>query len=390
MSLWLTLFILISCNYVTCSKTESPCHGFHGTTLDVRGVIGEYTSLTCNVPTNCTRGLWKYDDTINPMWLLAGEYSGDTYRFSFNPLRGVNTLHIYNINGSVAGLYNCLCDDDNGRRTVQACFNLSVHAVSCPMIVQINGEKRVFDRCGMRSVVEMIDVEVKKNITIKCEKAKRTTNCSHIGKGFSFTVNPSHHQCRFSCIPKKGVKRVVISIILNVRDNVISTSTMKLYTKTIPLTNLGNLTSCDGSPSTLYTPLQIHDLTVNVPSYIPHTSRWTINILILHIIIPSSITLVFGMVVLSTCAYVLFHKIGVCTSSIQYNAQTADNIYHDIVEMQSPDINSFYITCIDHQTDLGDNEIALLSTSDSSGNNRGASHFNETPDTHCTFNTIGQ
>ncbi|KAJ8031467.1 hypothetical protein HOLleu_24663 [Holothuria leucospilota] len=229
----LTIFILIGCCCVTCCQAESPCQGFYGATSDVRGLIGENISLICKVPTNCIRGYWKHDNTINPMWLLPEQYSGDTYLFRFKSLEGLNTLHMYNINERVEGFYTCLCDDYYGNRTTNACFNLSVHVEHCPISVQINGEKRVLDRCGIRKEEEMVHVEVNETITIKCDdEAERRTNCSHIGKRMSFTVKPSHHLCCFSCRPKNDkLKRIYNSVILNVMNKVILISTEKLYTE---------------------------------------------------------------------------------------------------------------------------------------------------------------
>lgn len=177
MSRWLSFFLLISCYYMTCIKAERPCQGFRGAASDVGGVIGENISMPCSVSTNCDIGYWKYDDIINPMWLL---HSSDTYVINFDSSQGLNTLHIYIINGCVAGSYTCLCDDRYGNRTTHACFNLFVHTVQCPIRVKINNNNRVSHRCIVASKMEMIDVNLNANITIKCDgELKRKTNCSH-------------------------------------------------------------------------------------------------------------------------------------------------------------------------------------------------------------------
>ncbi|KAJ8031470.1 hypothetical protein HOLleu_24667 [Holothuria leucospilota] len=182
MSILLT-FLLIFCHRTACVSDENPCSGFLGATSDVHGVIGESITLTCNVTTNCDRHYSKYDNTTKARWLLPEYYSDDTYFFSFNSSQRLQFLHVNNINDSMAGFYTCFCDDHNGNRTAQACFNLSVYEVQCPVCVLINGEKRVFDRCSMRSTLEMIDVEVNQNITIECDDgAKRKTNCSRLSK----------------------------------------------------------------------------------------------------------------------------------------------------------------------------------------------------------------
>ncbi|KAJ8031476.1 hypothetical protein HOLleu_24674 [Holothuria leucospilota] len=182
MSILLT-FLLIFCHRTTCVSDENPCSGFLGATSDVRGVIGESITLQCNVTTNCDRPCWKDDNTTKARCLLPEYYSDDTYFFSFNSSQCLQFLHINNINDNMAGFYTCLCDDHNGHRTAQACFNLSVYEVQCPVSVLINGVKRVFDRCSTRSTLEMIDVEVNQNITIECDGGiKRKTNCSHLSK----------------------------------------------------------------------------------------------------------------------------------------------------------------------------------------------------------------
>ncbi|KAJ8031466.1 hypothetical protein HOLleu_24662 [Holothuria leucospilota] len=391
---WLTIFTLIGCCCVTCSKARSPCKGLHSATSDVHGLIGENISLTCKVPTNCIRGYWRYDNTSNAKWLLPGQYSGDTYLFRFNSSEGLYTLHIHNTNERVEGFYTCLCDDYYGNRTTHACFNLSVHVEHCPISVQINGEKRVFDSCSTRREAEILDVKVNDNVTIKCDdEAERSTNCSHIGKRFSFTVNPYHHLCSFSCRPKKeGVNHEVISIILNVTDNVISTSTMKLYanifssTITASRTAWPSLEMISIKPPSQDTPVTTKIKTRATSSLFTQLPSHSFNLS--HIIIQSSLILVFGIVVLSTCACVLFYKTGVCKSTLRFNTQTAGDVYHDILEMQSPDTNLVYTRQIYHRTDLENNGVILSDIDDITNDSVGFQFYDE-PDAYFTVNKVG-
>ncbi|KAJ8031468.1 hypothetical protein HOLleu_24665 [Holothuria leucospilota] len=232
MSRLTVLFLLISFYCITCFKAENPCQGFYGATSHVHGVIGENISLTCHVSANCPRGYWKYDDNINPTWLVPKQYSGDTY--FFNTSQGLTTLHIVNINDNVEGFYTCLCDYHNRSGIAHACYDLSVHVVQFPISVQINGEKHVFDICSKRSKAEMVDVEVNDNITIKCDdEAERRTNCLNMTKHISFIVKPSYHLCKFSCRPKgNSAKRELKWISLNVKNQNNSTTEVTSITVT--------------------------------------------------------------------------------------------------------------------------------------------------------------
>ncbi|KAJ8031461.1 hypothetical protein HOLleu_24657 [Holothuria leucospilota] len=376
MSRWLTFFLLISFHCLTCSKAKSPCRGsrFRGATSNVHGVIGEDISLKCNVSENCTRGYWKYDNTIKATWLVPEAYNNDTYLLASNSLEGLNTLHIYNINESVEGFYTCSCDDRKGRRADHACFNLSVHVVHCPIVVQINGKKHVLDKCSLWDAEEMVDVKVNENITIKCdEKRNRRTNCSHIRKPFKFTVNSSYHLCHFWCSSKKEyVKSEVFSIILNVMDNTISDTTAMPETsistgttpKTITIairtfspsftdpsiatspktsTKIQNITFTGAQPdpesstspsvatqtlrksshvwnsnsSTGYTYLpRTATVNTNHGNTSPMSASWTTQDLknskgILHIIVASCVILVLAIIILILCVHITFFKIGI-------------------------------------------------------------------------------
>ncbi|KAJ8031469.1 hypothetical protein HOLleu_24666 [Holothuria leucospilota] len=367
---WLAIFTLISCCCVTRCKTESPCRGsrFRGATSYVCRLIAENISLTCNVPTNCTRGLWKYDNTINATWLVPEEYSGETYLLGVNSSEGLNTLHIYNINERVEGFYTCFCEDYNRNRTTHGCFNLSVHVVHCPISVLIKGEKLVLDRCGVRNEAEMVDVEVNENITIKCDdEAERITNCSHTGKRVSFTVNPSHHLCGFSCRPKnESVQRKVNWVILNVMNKVIITSTAKLYTE-------------------IFSSTKAH-LIGDVSGNVPPDQRWISNIL--HIIMPSSLVLVFGIVVLTTCACVLFYKTRAGKLSLQCDTHSDGDVYDDVEEMQPPDTSSFDTRHSEHGTDLEDADVILSDIDDITNDSVGFQFYDE-PDAYFTVNKVG-
>ncbi|KAJ8031463.1 hypothetical protein HOLleu_24659 [Holothuria leucospilota] len=372
MSRWLTFVFLISCYCVTFFKVGSPCRGswFDGTTSDVCGVMGENISLTCKVPLNCTRGFWKYDYTINITWLIPDLYSGDTYLFDFNSSQGVNTLYINNINGSVAGFYTCLCDDHNQKRTTHECYNLSV--LQCPISMGINGEKHVFDKCSVKGVLEIVDVTINENITIKCDEKGKKTNCSHIGKPFKFTVNSSYHLCRFWCSSKKEcVKSEVFSIILNVMDNTISDTTAmpgtsistgttpetitiaietfspsfadpSIATTQKPRTKIQNITSTGAQSdpesvtsqsmatqtlkksthagnSNSFTNTNLRrtaTVNTNYGNTSPMSASWTTQDLkngkgILHIIVAFCVILVLAIIILILCVHITFFKTGI-------------------------------------------------------------------------------
>ncbi|KAJ8031475.1 hypothetical protein HOLleu_24673 [Holothuria leucospilota] len=150
-------------------------------------------------------------------------------------------------------------------------------------------------------------------------------------------------------------------------NKVILTSTAKLYTE-IFLSTKAHL---------------IGDVTGNESP----DQRWMISNL-LHIIIPSSLLLVFGIVVLVTCAFVLFYKTRVCKSSLQDNTHADGDVYDDIEEMQSPDTNSFDTRHSNHENDLEETDI-ILSDIDDIKNDSVEFQFYDEPDAYFTVNKVG-
>ncbi|PIK61333.1 hypothetical protein BSL78_01753 [Apostichopus japonicus] len=211
-----TSFIL---GFVLClAKGQDTCDGYsHKNDSEfVYGVLGHNITLSCDLKSYCERGLWAFRPS--PVkYLSAGSCSDCGESFSvIDIIHGdiVNTsLHINNINKSLAGIYDCSCQHDNGTDRVK-CFNIQIKNAPCQLELTQNDQVKVFhNRFGSRHD-EAVNVNTDDNITARCESdfAKLNTKCK--SRSGLLKMKESRDSCRISCIIKRVCQtRIILSVI---------------------------------------------------------------------------------------------------------------------------------------------------------------------------------
>ncbi|PIK61328.1 hypothetical protein BSL78_01748 [Apostichopus japonicus] len=145
-------------------------------------VLGQNITLSCELQSYCERGPWAF--RTSPVKYLYAESCpecGESY-FVSDIINGdkVNTsLHIYNINESLAGIYDCSCQYENGTDRVK-CFNLQIRNTPCQLELTQNDQVKVFHNSSDEAV-RTVNVYTDDNITARCvnDAAKLNTNCKN-------------------------------------------------------------------------------------------------------------------------------------------------------------------------------------------------------------------
>lgn len=119
--------------------SESSCkREFH-----VRGAIEENINMICNMPTTCTKGMWRRRNT----WFVSPpcDDCGKSFTVTNNLPLGINILHISNVSENHAGMYYCECEYPGYKTNITetdivACFNFTTYLPDCQMRVVVNGD----------------------------------------------------------------------------------------------------------------------------------------------------------------------------------------------------------------------------------------------------------
>ncbi|PIK61339.1 hypothetical protein BSL78_01759 [Apostichopus japonicus] len=171
--------------FVLClAKGDESCDGYsHKNHSDfVYGVHGQNITLSCELQSYCEIGRWAFR-TRPVKYLNAGSCSNCGESFSVSDIINgdiMNTsLHINNINESLAGIYDCSCQLDKGTDRVK-CFNLHIKNASCQLELTRSGKATVFHNSSDEAV-RTVNVNTDDNITVRCvnDAAELKNNCTN-------------------------------------------------------------------------------------------------------------------------------------------------------------------------------------------------------------------
>ncbi|PIK61331.1 hypothetical protein BSL78_01751 [Apostichopus japonicus] len=162
--------------FVLClAKGQDTCVGYsHKNESDfVYGVLGQNINLSCESQSFCVRSLWAFR-TSPVKYLNAGSCSNCGESFSVSDIiHGdimYSSLHINNINESLAGIYDCSCQYENGTDRVKR-FNLQIESGSCQLELTQNEKVEVFHNSFVSQhaeAVRTVNVNTDDNITARC------------------------------------------------------------------------------------------------------------------------------------------------------------------------------------------------------------------------------
>ncbi|XP_071823692.1 uncharacterized protein [Apostichopus japonicus] len=220
---------IIILGFVLClGKGVETCDGYiHKNDSEfVYGVHGQNITLSCDLQAYCVRGLWAFR-TSPVKYLYAGSCSecGESFSVSDIIHRDImnTTLHINNIHESLAGIYDCSCQYENGADKVK-CFKLQITNASCQLELTQNDQVKVFHNSSGEAV-RTVKVNTDDNITARCvsEVAKLNTNCKN--RSGLLNIKTSQDGCWISCRINNLCETRII--LINETANSQSTSTMK-------------------------------------------------------------------------------------------------------------------------------------------------------------------
>ncbi|PIK61337.1 hypothetical protein BSL78_01757, partial [Apostichopus japonicus] len=175
--------------FVLClANGEESCDGYsHKKDAEfLYGTPGQNITLSCELQSKCERGLWAFRAS-SVKYLTARPCSKCGESFSVSDIiHGyiMNTsLHIRNINQSLAGIYDCSCQHNTGTEKLK-CFNLHIKNASCQLELTQNEKVKVFDNSiGSQhdEAVRTVKVNINDNITVRCvnDAAKLITSCQN-------------------------------------------------------------------------------------------------------------------------------------------------------------------------------------------------------------------
>ncbi|XP_071849073.1 uncharacterized protein [Apostichopus japonicus] len=220
--------------FVVClASGGDSCDGYshrHDTEF-VYGVHGQYITLSCELQSYCERGLWAFR-TSPEKYLYAESCPKCGESFSvIDIINGdiMNTgLHINNINESLAGIYDCSCQHDNGTVRVK-CFNLQIKNASCQLELTQNEKVKVFESSESQhdEAVRTVNINTDDNITARCvsDAAELKNNCTN-RSGFLKIKKPKDG-CRISCRTESVCEMIIMLSVISSTTNSPSSSTTK-------------------------------------------------------------------------------------------------------------------------------------------------------------------
>ncbi|PIK61342.1 hypothetical protein BSL78_01762 [Apostichopus japonicus] len=185
-SVFQTSFIL---GFVLClAKGKDTCDGYshENDSNFVYGVLGQNITLSCELQAYCMGCLWAF--RTSPVKYLYAESCPECGE-SFSVIDIINedilysSLHINYFNESLAGIYDCSCQHENGADRVK-CFNLQIEHASCQLELTQNEKVKVFDdHSGSQhdEAIRTVKVNNDDNITARCvsDAAMLKNNCTN-------------------------------------------------------------------------------------------------------------------------------------------------------------------------------------------------------------------
>ena len=139
-------YVILGC-LLCYGEGEEPCSGYlwDNRTIIRNGVSGQNMTLSCALQSSCVRSVWSfYYNTNLVKHLTSGSSSASDESFSVTDvIKGdmKNTrLHIDNLTESLAGIYNCNCQNYSSTSYRVSCFNVAVGLLSCQLKLKRNHE----------------------------------------------------------------------------------------------------------------------------------------------------------------------------------------------------------------------------------------------------------
>ncbi|XP_071849071.1 uncharacterized protein [Apostichopus japonicus] len=231
--------------FVLClAKGDETCDGYShkkGSEF-VYGLLGQNITLSCDVKSYCEKATWAF--RTSPVKYLYAESCpncGESFSV-IDIIHGdkVNTsLHINNINESLAGIYDCNCQHGNQTDRMK-CFNLQIENASCQLELTQNEKVKVFQNSSGSQhdvAVRTVNVNTDDNITARCVSnvAKLKNNCTN--RSGLLKIKKSQDRCRISCRIKRVCQtRIILSVISSTTNSPSTSTTKEEVTRSTKLT----------------------------------------------------------------------------------------------------------------------------------------------------------
>ncbi|PIK61336.1 hypothetical protein BSL78_01756 [Apostichopus japonicus] len=223
-------------------ELQDTCDGYshQNDTEFVDGVLGQNITLSCELSLLC-KSLWAFR-TSPVKYLNAGSCSDCGESFSvIDIIHGDITktsLHVNNINESLAYIYDCSCQHGNGTDKLK-CFHLKIVNASCQLELTLNEKVKVFHNSSgsQHKAIRTVNVNTDDNITARCvsDAAKLNINCKN--RSGLLKIKETKDRCRISCeINKVCQTRIILSVISSTTHSPSTSTTKKEVTRSTKLT----------------------------------------------------------------------------------------------------------------------------------------------------------